>query len=112
MFLVSVRKTTQRQATINEIGELPGFGTVWVHRDGIANILSLDSVADTPGYNIDYITRSGNSNFVVEIANGSSKRFVGNSRGLSYLDCSSYFGPGKIGCVFSNKIHNIEKRLA
>ena len=119
MFLVNVRKTTRRlnlhtnvgQAIINEVGELPGFGTVWVHRKGIANILSLDAVADTPGYNIDYTTRSGNRDFVVETANGSLKRFVGNGRGLHYLDCSSYFGPGKTGCVFGDEIHNTEKRL-
>ena len=50
MFLVNVRTTTKKlnlqtnagAAIINEIGELPGFGTVWVHHKGIANILSLD----------------------------------------------------------------------
>ena len=101
MFLVNIHITTRRlnlhknagEAIINEIGDLPGFGTVWVHCNGITNILSLDAVADTPGYNIDYSTRTGNRDFVVETANGESKRFINNGRDLHYLDCSHHFGP-------------------
>lgn len=52
MFLTNVRETNQRlelhtnagTTTINEIGELPGVGTVWLHRKGIANILSFHAV--------------------------------------------------------------------
>ena len=119
MFLVNVRTTTKRMnlqtntgaAIINENGELPGFGTVWVHRKGIANILSLDVVADTPGFHIDYSTRIGTRDFVVETAKGETKRFVGNGRGLHYLDCSHHFGPDRNGCVFGKEIYNTEKRM-
>jgi hypothetical protein len=31
-------------ATVNKIGDLPGYGTVWFYEDGIANILSLNNV--------------------------------------------------------------------
>ena len=119
MFLVNVRTTTRRLnlqtnaggAIINEIGELPGFGTVWVHRKGIANILSLDAVANTPGFQINFTTRTGDRDFVVETPEGEIKRFVGNGRGLHYLDCSHHFGPNRSGCVFGDEIYNTEKRM-
>mmetsp|Transcript_13563 Transcript_13563/g.31684 ORF Transcript_13563/g.31684 Transcript_13563/m.31684 type:complete len:185 (-) Transcript_13563:43-597(-) len=46
MFLVNVRKikrkvelhTNAGSIIIDEVGELPGVGTVWVHQEGIANI--------------------------------------------------------------------------
>ena len=31
-------------ATIDMVGDLPGFGMVWYHPEGIANILSISSV--------------------------------------------------------------------
>ena len=119
MFLVNVRTTTRQlnlqtnagAATINEIGELPGFGTVWVHRTGIANILSLDGVADTPGFHIDYTTQTGNRDFVDETAHGETKRFIGNGRGLHFLYCAHHFGPDRNGCVFGEEIYNTEKRM-
>eukprot|EP00957_Ditylum_brightwellii_P070157 5329698-Ditylum_brightwellii.AAC.1 len=47
--LVNIRKAkhsldiycTAGKSTTNLIGDLPGFGTVWLYEDGIANILSL-----------------------------------------------------------------------
>jgi len=33
-----------RKAMINKKGDLKGYGTVWYHPDGIANILSLQNV--------------------------------------------------------------------
>mgnify|MGYP003502657285 CR=1 FL=1 len=33
-------------ASTNMIGDLPGYGTVWYHPNGIANILSLARVKD------------------------------------------------------------------
>ena len=35
---------TARLTRTNLVGELPGYGTVWFHPDGIANILSLSRV--------------------------------------------------------------------
>jgi len=33
-------------ATVNKVGDFPGYGTVWFHPDGIANILSLARVKE------------------------------------------------------------------
>ena len=90
----------------NKIGELPRYGTVWVHRDGIANILSLDKVADTPSFDHNYRTPSGNRNFCVETPNGSIKNFVRNGQGLYYYDCEKHFGPGTNGYVSGRNIIN------
>ena len=48
---------------------------------------------------------------MVTTAKGEEKRFVGNGRGLHYLDCSHHFGPNRNGCVFGNKIYNTEKLM-
>ena len=110
--------TNTSSAIIDEIGELPGFGTVWVHRTGIANILSLTKVGETPGFDIVYSTRGDNRNFRVEAPYGATipKRralfnFVPNGRGLYYLNCEHRFGPGKNGCVFGKNIINTEDQL-
>jgi hypothetical protein len=65
MFLVNVRKTTKRlelhtnagSTIIDEIGELPGVGTVWVHQKGIANIPSFHNVQEINKFKIDYSSR-------------------------------------------------------
>ena len=65
MFLVNVRKTKKKLelhtnvgSTISdEIGELPGVGTVWVHRNGIANILSFHNLQEVNNFEIDYSSR-------------------------------------------------------
>eukprot|EP00957_Ditylum_brightwellii_P159265 12122136-Ditylum_brightwellii.AAC.1 len=38
--------STAGKSTTDLIGDLPGFGTVWLYLDGIANILSLAKVAE------------------------------------------------------------------
>lgn len=40
-------------STIDKVGDIPGFGTVWLHREGIANIISLHLVK-SKGFKIDY----------------------------------------------------------
>ena len=65
IFLVNVRKTTKRlelltntgSTVINEIGEPPGVDSVWVHRKGIANILSIHGVQEVNKFEIDYSGR-------------------------------------------------------
>eukprot|EP00536_Pseudo-nitzschia_multiseries_P012891 jgi/Psemu1/33382/gm1.33382_g len=39
---------------IPHVGDLPGFGSVWLYPEGIANALSFDGVAKTKGYMIEY----------------------------------------------------------
>ena len=120
MFLVNVRQTKKKlrlqtntgDAIIDEIGDLPGFGTVWVHHNGIANILSLEWVATMPKYFIDYSNRTQTRDFRVESPDGKVLSFIPNGRGLHYLDCTEYFGPGKNGGVFGKTIYNTESQLS
>ena len=80
-----------------------------MHRNGIANISSLDKVADTLGLNIDYSTSSSNKNFQVEIPNGKIANFVCNRRGLYYFCYEEHFGPRQNQCVFEQNIINTEQ---
>ena len=65
MFLTNIRKTDKKlelhtnagSTIINEIGELPGVGTVWLHREGIANIVSFHNLLEINNFEIDYSRR-------------------------------------------------------
>ena len=65
LFLVNVRRMTKclelltntGSTIINEIGELPGVGTIWVHWKCIANILSFHGVQEVNKFEIDYSSR-------------------------------------------------------
>ena len=70
----------------NLVGELPGYGTVWFHPDGIANILSLSRVKTK--YRITFDSDENNE-FIVHKPNGSTRNFKESSRGLYYLDTST-----------------------
>ena len=44
--------TQARSTTTNMFRDLPGYGTVWFHPNGIANILALVNVKKTTKLNI------------------------------------------------------------
>ena len=124
MFLVNVRKsrnalelhTNAGSTIINEIGELPGVGTVWFHRHGIANILSFHMVQMINGYEIDYTSRPNKDgvrdrSFKIKTQENVVRRFVPDGRGLYYLDCKDYFGAGRNNTAFGNEIINTENRM-
>ena len=69
----------------NLIGDLPGYGTVWYHPDGIANILSLSKVKEK--YRAIFDSDISNQ-FVVHRADGTQRLFQQSSRGLYFLDTS------------------------
>jgi len=71
-------------ASTNMVGELAGYGTVWLHPDGIANILSLSRVKEH-GYRVTYDSDGGNK-FIVDKPDGSTRVFKQSGRGLYYLD--------------------------
>jgi hypothetical protein len=71
-------------ANTNLVGELAGYGTVWYHPNGIANILSLSRVKER-GYHVTYDSNGGNS-FVVNKPDGTSRVFKESERGLYYMD--------------------------
>ena len=67
----------------NLVGELPGYGTVWFHPDGIANILSLSRVKTK--YRITFDSDENNE-FIVHKPDGSTRNFNESSHGLCYHD--------------------------
>ena len=71
-------------ATTDLVGELSGYGTVWYHPDGIANILSLARVKEQ-GYRVTYDSDGGNR-FMIHKSDGSVRTFEESTRGLYYLD--------------------------
>ena len=70
----------------NLVGELPGYGTVWFHPDGIANILSLSRVRTK--YRITFDSDKNNE-FIVHKPDGSTRNFKESNRGLYYHDTST-----------------------
>ena len=70
----------------NLVGELPGYGTVWFHPDGIANILSLSRVKTK--YRITFDSDENNE-FIVHKPDGSTRNFKEPNRGLYYHDTST-----------------------
>ena len=74
------------KTSTNLKGMLPGYGEVWYHPSGIANVLSLVNVKNAEGTRrITYDSKNGNQ-FTVEKTNGSKRNFVQSKRGLYYLD--------------------------
>ena len=124
MFLVNIRKsskplllyTNAGNTIINKIGELPGVGTVWLHQEGIANILSFHQVQENNGFEIDYSSRADKNgrrdkSFRIENAEHTLKSFIPDGRGLYYLECKSKFGAGRSNTVFRSNISNTEDIL-
>jgi hypothetical protein len=71
-------------AITNLIGDLDGYGPVWYHPSGIANILSLLRVKEH-GYRVTYDS-NGDNTFTVFKTDGNSRVFSESERGLYYLD--------------------------
>lgn len=69
----------------NLMGTLPGYGDVWYHPTGIANILSLAKVAKTRL--VTYNSQDGNA-FHVTRNNGSTRIFKQSKHGLFFYDMS------------------------
>ena len=80
-------------ASTNLVGELPGYGTVWYHPKGIANILSLARVRER-GYTITFDSHNGNCFRVIK-PDGSMRVFRQSGRGLYYMSVK----PGDVTLV-------------
>ena len=72
--------------TTRLVGDLPGYGKVWYHPDGIANILSLVRVK-AKGYTITYNSAEGN-HFKVVTPASRVRVFTQSARGLYYIDAA------------------------
>ena len=67
-------------------GDLPGYGTVWYHPSGIANILSLGRVWKQ--YHITFDSEVGNR-FLVTKPDGTTFEFKESPTGLYYIDAET-----------------------
>jgi hypothetical protein len=65
------------------VGDLPGYGEVWYHKNGIANILSLACMKKK--HRVTYDSENGNS-FQVWKSDRSMGEFQELPQGLYYLD--------------------------
>ena len=82
-------------------GDLKGYGTIWCHSIGIANILSLNIVRNK--YQVTFY--SGNTEeqgFIVHKENGSKRIFRPSSKGLYYADIAHDIGAILVNTVDSN----------
>eukprot|EP00536_Pseudo-nitzschia_multiseries_P000703 jgi/Psemu1/1596/gm1.1596_g len=124
MFLLNVCKTTKnlelhtnaRSIIIDKIDKLSGVGTIWLHREGIANILSFDLIQDIKKFSVKYPSVAGPSGtnrkaFHVKVPNQIKCTFKSDGRGLYCLDYHQYFGAGKPNHVFGDNIINTESSL-
>jgi hypothetical protein len=78
------------------VGDLPGYGTVWYHPNGIANILSLSRVINS-GHRVTYDSQHGNE-FLLSKPDGGSVVFRQADQGLFFTDIANE------GSVFINTV--------
>jgi hypothetical protein len=84
-------------------GELPGYGTVWYHKDGIANILSLSKAAARHHVTYDIVDRN---KFRVHKDDGTRRVFEQSGRGLFSMDTQS----GDTGTTLVNTVAENKSR--
>ena len=75
----------------NLVGDLPGYGEVWYHPNGIANILSLARVKDR-GYHVTYDSHNGNEFRVYNPNNDTTRTFKESNRGLYFMESNDKTG--------------------
>ena len=85
---------------VKTIGDLPGFGTVWYHEGGIANILSLAQVKNR--LRVTYGSQQQNV-FIVHKSDGTTREFQESKTGLYYSDMSATGTALVINTVAHNK---------
>jgi hypothetical protein len=61
------------------IGDLPGYGPVWYHPNGIANILSPSRMKDR--HRVTFDSNNGNR-FIIHKKDGSTRDFRESKKGL------------------------------
>jgi hypothetical protein len=68
------------------VGNLPGYGKVWYHPNGIANILSLARVKDEHQVTFD---SAGDNKFVVHKTDGMTRSFLESRHGLYFMNTAT-----------------------
>jgi hypothetical protein len=80
--------------TTSDVGDFPGYGEVWYHPTGIANILSLSRVREK-GFHVTY---ENNKNcFILTSPTGRRHMFEQSPKGLYYIDTAAI---QKFGSIF------------
>ena len=87
--------TNKRKSFINRVGDLPGFGTVWYHHKGIANVLSLHTVSRKKDYKVQYQNWIKHKFKVINPVRV-QRRLAPSNRGLYYCDRSSEMSTNEI----------------
>jgi len=77
---------TAGMTSTDMIVDLPGYGTVWFHPKGIANILSLLQVKER--HKITYDSTDGNA-FLVHHPDGTTRHFEESDSGLYYSNAET-----------------------
>ena len=70
------------------MGTLDGYGKVWYHSDGIANILSLSQVC-FKGCSVSYSSEVDNQ-FHLKKPDGTTRTFMQSVQGLYYMDTKGH----------------------
>jgi len=68
-------------ATVNKVGDLPGYGTVWFYENGIANILTLNNMKKK--YRVTYDSTACDC-FAVHKVDSTKHVFKPSKKGLFY----------------------------
>ena len=74
-------------ASTDIVGDLPGYGTVWYHPTGIANILSLSCAINI--FTVTYDSANGN-NFRMHKENGGDRLFRQSENGLYFWNARTF----------------------
>jgi len=91
---------TAGMTSTNLIADLPGYGTIWFHLDGIANILSLSRVKRK--YQVTYDSKNGNA-FLVHTPDGTTRHFEESEGGLYYSNTELQAGGNVLVTTVADK---------
>ena len=96
--------STGVKKTTNLMGDMSGYGTVWFHPGGIANILQLSKLAVK--YRVCYNSTNKNE-FLVHLPRGEMHRCQNYPRGLFYSDITD-----AQTTVIADTVHNNRYRYS
>ena len=88
------------------VGDLPGYGTVWYHPSGIANILSLSRAIKI--FMITYDSANGNE-FRMHKENGEDRLFHQSENGLYFWNAHTF---NQEEVVLINTVENNSSRYS
>jgi Reverse transcriptase (RNA-dependent DNA polymerase)/Zinc knuckle len=112
--LVNIHKTNSTMSihcnagvkTTTEVGELPGYGEVWYHPTGIANILSLSRVRGK-GFHVTY--ENEKNCFILTSPTGRRNVFEQSPSGLYFIDTAA---TQKLGSVFVTTVEDNKSKFS